>query len=617
MVPQQKIRVAMCAWEIGRTKSGLGAKIGGLGVVVEELPPELVKAAARRGVDLEVVTLSPCFGHYDRNRLRKLDLRLPVKVDGHSWDFQAYEYSFPETLKFPSGPRAVNFRMVYFWDELQLRWTNANAIYPSDQHVGLKLYSLVSQAMAAYIKQNNFNVVHLHDYHVGLVPLYLGDEYCKRTAVHMTIHNATYQGHTDAVGGGFAALDRIALNGPAMFHKYFEHFGKLCLLKAAMLKVHESDGHITTVSGNLEGTWGYAAELKESHVQVLSKAWAQKGGPPGEVFVPNRGQDLFEKLPVLGITNGMSESNRPENLPELKAGVLQEMQQRRGSQPLFANPVVQKEMLARDHSFDAKRLDVKQQLRRLLYLEAFGHEPFGYPILFTAVGRLVEQKNLGLVAEIIPRVLDHDNQAKFVILASAGNDAAGKGTERHFWSLAQRYGGRVYFNNSFNQALSKLILAGGDFTLIPSKFEPCGLVDYEAALLGTIPIARATGGLTKIRDCGYLYEWLDIRDRSGEAWAFFNKVKEAIHVYRNNHAQHQDLIRKAMAVNASWDQSADQYLDLYRYGLLVKHWRVERRGYLHTFANSLSKERAMFARYFMPRYGFHGDEYDWELRNVL
>ena len=58
----------------------------------------------------------------------------------------------------------------------------------------------------------------------------------------------------------------------------------------------------------------------------------------------------------------MSETNGPEHLPELKAEVLRLLQERRGaSSPLFANPVTQREMLARDHTFDAQHLEVKAE----------------------------------------------------------------------------------------------------------------------------------------------------------------------------------------------------------------------------------------------------------------
>ncbi len=605
----KKMRVAMPAWEIGRVSSGLGAKIGGLGVVVEELPPELVKAAARQGIDLEVETLTPCFAHYDRSQLTKLDLRLPVTIEGHTFAFEVYEHVFPD------GQKAI-----YFWDEWQLSWTNANAIYPSDPQLALKLFAAVGQAMAGYIRQGQFDTVHLHDYHVGLVPFYLGDEYLHHTAsAHLTIHNATYQGITPLIGGGYMSLDRLNLPGEQLFHKYFDFFDNLNIMKACMLKVHETGGKITTVSGDIAGTWGYAAELKENHAAVWAKAYAQKGSPPGEVFVPNRHLDLFEKLPIAGITNGMSEINRPENLPELKAEPLRQMQTRRGSHnPIFKNPTAQTEMLAQDHNFDVNNLTMKVELKRLLHLETFGTEPVWDPILITAVGRLVDQKNLGLAADIIERTLAYDGGVKFIILASAPEgDAGGKATEANFFRLAGLYPQRVYFNNTFNQPLSKLILAGGDFTLIPSRFEPCGLVDYEASLVGNIVIGRAIGGLVKVSHCAYLYEWLDISDRGGEANAFFGQIRAAIDTYRQNHAHHDYLIRTAMAINSSWDASAAKYIEMYRYGCLTQKWHAERRQLIDTFIRNLKKERALFSEFFIPGQQEYADRFDWELKQTL
>jgi glycogen synthase len=596
----------MPAWEIGRGETGVGAKIGGLGVILEELPGELMKAAARLDTELEVVILSPCFAHYDKSRLVPLKKKFPATLMGFTFHFDAYEHVFPDGQ-----------RVIYFWDRLQLGWTGANAIYPDDPQMGALLYSSVSQAMAGYIKEHNFDTVHLHDYHVGLIPFYVGDEYLRKVPVHFTIHNASYQGIIPLIGGGYASLERINLPGEKVFHKYFDFFDNLNLMKACMLKVHENGGKITTVSGNLAGTWGYAAELKGSHAEIWARAYAQKGSPPGEVFVPNRHLDLFEKLPIAGITNGMRDTNRAENLPELKAEVLAAMQAKR-DRPIFSHPRAQAEMLAQDHNFDVHSLEVKARLKSLLHLEAFGSEPAGDPVLLTAVGRLVEQKNLGLIIDVIARTLGYDPAAKFVILASASpGDAAGTATEHAFAGFAMRYPSRVYFNSTFNLPLSKLILAGGDFCLIPSRFEPCGLVDYEASLLGNIVIGRATGGLTKVAHCAYLYEWLDISDRTGEADAFLRQITFAIDTYRNNPDGHKKTMRTAMTLDAGWEKSARQYLELYRCGFFMQQWHEKRRALIHSFTQSLGSDLDLFDRYFIPAEKEYGDAYDWQLKNKL
>ncbi|MDD5656062.1 MAG: glycosyltransferase, partial [Elusimicrobia bacterium] len=372
---------------------------------------------------------------------------------------------------------------------------------------------------------------------------------------------------------------------------------------------------VTTVSGDLEGTWGHAAELRESHAALKNRAAAQKGAAPVEVFPPNRCLDLFEKIPVAGITNGLSAKNWPQRLPDLKAEVLRAVQDA-APRPIFAQPVVQKEMLARDHNFDAGRLEVKQELRRLLHLEAFGHEIWGYPAIFCAVGRMVEQKNFAAIAAVIERVLAYDGQARFVILGS-GADGSGRSLEGWFRTLARRQRGRVYFNNGFNHPLSKLILAGSDFVLVPSRFEPCGLVDYEGALLGTLPIARAIGGLTKVRDFGYLYDWLDIGDFAGECGAFFGAIRVALDVFRHRYDEHLRRMKAAMAVDASWDRSAAQYVELYRYGRLARAWKRRRRGLIRDFMEELGPQRALFERFLAPGINEYGDHYDWELKKTL
>ena len=609
-----RLRVAICSWEIGRTGSGFGTKVGGLGGVVEELPAELVRAAARQGRSLEVEILSPCFAHYDRSRLRRLPLRPPARSEGAAFEFEVYEHVFHDRVdRADAVTKPVSVNSLYFWDPGQLGWTGARAVYPNDPWMILKLSSAVSQAMAWYIRQGGFQTVHLQDGHVALVPWYLGDEFLQTVPVHLTLHNASHQGVSHIMGGGYETLDRLGLPGAKLFHEYFDYFDALNPTKACMLKIHRSGGRVTTVSGDLDGTWGYAAELRESYETLKQRAWRQKGAPPVDIFHPNRGLDLFEKIPVAGITNGLAAKNWPQLMPELRCRYLSALQAK-SSVPFFADSTVRAEMLSRDHDFDQERLERKQDIRRLLYREAFGHDIVGYPAIFCAVGRMSEQKNFRAIAAVMERVLAFDPQARFAILASA--DDGEKGLESWFFTLAQRHRGRVYFNNTFNQPLSKLILAGSDFVLIPSRFEPCGLVDYEGALLGTLPIVRATGGLTKIRHCGYLYDWLDIGDFNGECEAFFGAICQALQVLRQDYPQHLRRMRAAMATDASWDKSAAEYVELYRYGLWAMRWKAGRETAAQ-FIRKLGVDRDLFRRFLAPGRDEFSDARDAALKEAL
>ncbi|MFX5472277.1 glycosyltransferase, partial [Acinetobacter baumannii] len=61
----------------------------------------------------------------------------------------------------------------------------------------------------------------------------------------------------------------------------------------------------------------------------------------------------------------------------------------------------------------------------------------------------------------------------------------------------------------FNDAQARRIFAGSDFTLMPSRFEPCGLSQMYAQRFGSLPIGHQTGGLAEtIQDgeTGFLFE---------------------------------------------------------------------------------------------------------------
>lgn len=100
---------------------------------------------------------------------------------------------------------------------------------------------------------------------------------------------------------------------------------------------------------------------------------------------------------------------------------------------------------------------------------------------------------------------------------------------------------------------------------MPSLFEPCGLSQMMSMRYGTIPIVRETGGLKDTVEAYNEYE------NTGTGFSFSNYnahemlfiIRYAENVFTNNKAAWQDLVRRAMDENFSWDASARQYEALY------------------------------------------------------
>lgn len=105
--------------------------------------------------------------------------------------------------------------------------------------------------------------------------------------------------------------------------------------------------------------------------------------------------------------------------------------------------------------------------------------------------------------------------------------------------------------------------AGADFLLMPSRIEPCGLNQMYAMRYGTVPIVRSTGGL---RDTV-----IDMGDAGGYGIRFIHaSVGDIIHsvnraVTVSNDPDTLNIMRhRMMQVDNSWDNSAQQYIDVYQ-----------------------------------------------------
>lgn len=177
------------------------------------------------------------------------------------------------------------------------------------------------------------------------------------------------------------------------------------------------------------------------------------------------------------------------------------------------------------------------------------------------VGRFAAQKGLDLIAGAVDALVRMG--VDLVIL--------GKGEEYYhklLAGLAGKYPGRVSVTIGFREDYARLIYAGADFFLMPSRYEPCGLGQLIALRYGSIPIARRTGGLADtIRD-------YDPRTRQGTGFLFetyavdalLASVRRALDVYRSPE-RFRDVLRDAMSENHSWERAAGRYLLLYRKAL--------------------------------------------------
>jgi len=171
--------------------------------------------------------------------------------------------------------------------------------------------------------------------------------------------------------------------------------------------------------------------------------------------------------------------------------------------------------------------------------------------LFGMSARLVAQKGLDqIVASQSLRLLD----AQFLFLGAGEAQF-----ENALRELSARFPGRIGVNTAFTDALEHRLLAGADFLMMPSLYEPCGLTQMRAQLYGALPVARRVGGLADTIDdgvTGILYD-------AYSPEAFDRAVQRAVTLYQDR-ALFTQLAKGAMRKDFSWRQSAEAYAAVYR-----------------------------------------------------
>lgn len=354
------------------------------------------------------------------------------------------------------------------------------------------------------------DIIHIHDWQVGLVPLFVRhqrehDDWKEAPATVITIHNLAYQ-------GVFPASDYPMTNLP---YAYFtpqglEFYGQMNCLKAGIVY---SD-MVTTVSPR------YAREITTEQYGC------------GMDGVLRARQEV-----LVGILNGVdySEWNTEKN-------------------PFLPFP------------YTPEDLDGKLAQKKALQAE------MGLPIapeipLFGTVSRLADQKGIDIQLAALEEMLSTNMQ--FVALGSGDPEF-----EHALKRLSNRYPTKVGVRIGYDHGLAHRIEAGCDFFLMPSKFEPCGLNQMYSLRYGTIPIVRVTGGLDdSVTDIAEDVESADgIKFVQYTPRALTKAIRKALVLFENKDLL-EHFRRNGMAVDFSWEHTCGEYLKVYERAIQEKHGR--------------------------------------------
>jgi starch synthase len=205
--------------------------------------------------------------------------------------------------------------------------------------------------------------------------------------------------------------------------------------------------------------------------------------------------------------------------------------------------------------YDAEDLAPKARCKGALQSELGLPLELGAPLI-ASVGRMVPQKGIDLVATLLPKILKA-SEAQVVICGDGDADLV----ERVTAAVAKSHG-RAVFVRAAPEAVVHRLFSAADLALVPSRREPCGLVQMYAQRYGALPIVRETGGLLDtVVDC-------DAKLETGTGFTFTDDDEVLAAVERGvaavAHPRWHELQRRVMRLDRSWDGPARRYEQLFK-----------------------------------------------------
>ena len=190
-----------------------------------------------------------------------------------------------------------------------------------------------------------------------------------------------------------------------------------------------------------------------------------------------------------------------------------------------------------------ENLDTHKNEKINLIKKYFGYEfldkkKYDEYILFGFVGRITEQKGVLLMLDVFETLLEkHNNKILFIIGGMIDNSKYSHICAKKMFQLKNDYPKNFWGDPSLFFTEGTILNKGADFFLMPSKFEPGGIVQHESLIAGTPVIAFKTGGLQDT-----IFEYLPYS--SGNGFNFINykeedfiySIERAINCYKDKNS---------------------------------------------------------------------------------
>lgn len=367
------------------------------------------------------------------------------------------------------------------------------------------------------------HIIHCQDASTATIPLYTSNNPLLKSAkTIVTIHNAGPYYHHE-----YADTDE------AVFYTGFPPLTfEKCLNKGKpepFLIAAETGTLLTTVSPF------YAEELTDPENNDITDGLA--------------GIFAEKNIPITGITNGID-----VDLYEPKYTSISRL-------PYDFSPEkgdLQGKYLSRMYFLEKLS---KNDPEILVDIKKYGNlkEPDSETIFLVYQGRLASQKGLKVLSDTLPAILSRNENIRVIVTGQGESEL-----EKSFTLLSENpdFSGRFVFLNGYNRKAARLTVASGDFIILPSFFEPCGLEDFIAELYGTLPVASRTGGLQKILDgkTGFLYS-------PNTAEKLEEKIQEAINMQISEKDRIYEMIKYGASYTRTeyaWDKVVkNEYIPLF------------------------------------------------------